>query len=144
MSTFPEQRDCVLHKLHEELLAHEDEHHLHRQLHEAAAGGTLLLVTDRSIHHISLSSVYTCLPVPKQSVVVIRGAGKAALDEGNVEDGAVEVDKLEEVTLQGQGVVIVSLGPAMLKVNILHIKSLPEEPHLTCVGATFSDFRHLS
>ena len=48
---------------------------------------------------------------------MIRGAGKAALDEGNVEDGAVEVDKLEEVTLQGQGVVIVCLGPAMLKVT---------------------------
>ena len=47
---------------------------------------------------------------------MIRAAGKAALDEGNVEDGAVEVDKLEEVTLQGQGVIIVSLGPAMLKV----------------------------
>ena len=58
--TFPEQRDCVLHKLHEELLAHEDEDHLHRQLHEAAAGGALLLVTDRSIHHISLSTL-ACL-----------------------------------------------------------------------------------
>ena len=60
VSTFPEQRDCVLDKLHEELLAHEDEHHLHRQLHEAAAGGALLLVTDRSIHHISLSTL-ACL-----------------------------------------------------------------------------------
>ena len=110
--TFPEQRDCVLHKLHEELLAHEDEDHLHRQLHEAAAGGALLLVTDRSIRSLTIF-IFTCLSVPKQSVVVIRGAGKAALDEGDVEDGAVEVDKLEEVTLQRQGVVIVCLGPAM-------------------------------
>ena len=58
--TFPEQRDCVLDKLHEELLAHEDEDHLHRQLHEAAAGGALLLVTDRSIRSIT----YHCLHLP--------------------------------------------------------------------------------
>ena len=44
MITFPEERHVELHNLLNELVTPKYDDHLHKQLHEAASWGTLLLV----------------------------------------------------------------------------------------------------
>ena len=96
-STFPDQRDVVLHDLEDLLLAEEDHGHLDGHLHEAALRSALLL------------------PEAEQPVVAAGSAGQSSLEEGEIENGTVEVDKLEEVTLESQSVVVVGLSPEQIR-----------------------------
>ena len=85
---------CQLHQVaQDELIPHEDGRQLDGELHEAAAGGALLL------------------PVAQQAEVAGRGAQELALEEGDVEDRGVVVDELEKVVFHCQRVVKASLSP---------------------------------
>ena len=95
-NTFPDQRDVVLHDLEDLLLAEEDHGHLDGHLHEASLRSALLL------------------PEAEQPVVAAGSAGQSSLEEGEIKNGTVEVDKLEEVTLEGQSVVVVGLSPEQI------------------------------
>ena len=90
--TFPEEGDVILDNLQKLLLPKEDHRHLNGDLHETSAWRTLLLSE------------------AQQPVVVARVSCEPSFKECQVEDGAVEVDKLEQITLQSQRVVVVSLG----------------------------------
>ena len=94
--TLPKKRDVVLNHLHELLLPKEDHRHLNGDLHETSTWRTFLL------------------PEAQQPVVVAWVSCELSFKEGQVEDGAVEVYKLEQITLQSQRVVVVGLGPEML------------------------------
>ena len=50
-------------------------------------------------------------------VVLSRVANKFPLEEGDVEDGRVVVDELEEVDLEGEAVVELGLGAVQLQVS---------------------------
>jgi hypothetical protein len=54
------------------------------------------------------------LPVSKETVVVWGCTVETALHERNVEDGAVEVNELEHVHLEGECVFVLSLGSVHL------------------------------
>ena len=76
------------------LLADHDDGQLLGQLNEAAAVAAVLVSE-----------------VAEYVLVVARVAHEAALKERNVEDGGVEIDKLEDEDFEGQVVVEVGLGP---------------------------------
>ena len=80
--TFPKERDVVLDNLQKLLFPKEDHCHLNGDLHKTSSRRAFLL------------------PISQQSVVVAWVSREASFEEGKVEDGAVEVDKLEQVTLQ--------------------------------------------
>ena len=93
--TFPKERNVVLDQLLHLLLPEEDHRHLNGDLHEASSRRAFLLTET------------------KQPVVVAGVSCETSFEECQVEDGAVEVDKLEQIALQGQGVVVVRLGSEM-------------------------------
>ena len=97
MFTFPKERNVVLDQLLHLLLPEEDHRHLNGDLHEASSWRAFLLTET------------------KQPVVVAGVSCETSFEECQVEDGAVEVDKLEQIALQGQGVVVVRLGSEMFK-----------------------------
>ena len=54
------------------------------------------------------------MAISQQPVVVRRRTVEPSLNEGDVEDGAVEVNKLEHVHLEGESVLVLSLCPVHL------------------------------
>ena len=95
--TFPEERDVILDNLQKLLFPKEDHRNLNGDLHETSAWRTLLLSE------------------AQQPVVVAWVSCEPSFKECQVEDGAVEVDKLEQITLQSQRVVVVRLGSEKLE-----------------------------
>ena len=96
--TFPQERDVVLDHLHNLLLPEEDHRHLNGDLHETSSWRTFLLAE------------------AQKPVVVAWVPCEPSFKECQVEDGAVEVYKLEQITLQSQRVVVVRLGSEMVQV----------------------------
>jgi hypothetical protein len=64
--------------------------------------------------HVAASRAALLLTVIEQLVVLARISYKLPLEERDVEDGGVVVDELQEVDLEGEGVVELGLGPVQL------------------------------
>ena len=72
------------------------------------------IASDMSIIRIDLSY----LPVSQESVVIVWFASKSSFEECYVEDRAVEVDKLEQITFQCESIIIICLGSEDYLVNV--------------------------
>ena len=64
------------------------------------------------------------------------------LDDGQSDFENAEIDEKIEVGTFNTEIIFLHFGE--LHFPGLHMRSLPEEPHLAWVDVTFSDFRHLS
>ena len=56
---------------------------------------------------------------PKQAVVSAGTAGEASLEEGDIEEGGVEVDELQDVQLERETTVVLRLSAQTLPVSQL-------------------------
>ena len=88
-------QDHLHHSVHR-LLANHNDGQLHGKFQQATAGGALFL------------------SVAEEPVVLAWVPHQFALDEGYVENGGVEVDELQQVDLEGEGVVELGLGSLQL------------------------------
>ena len=59
------------------------------------------------------------MPPTHEPCILVRRAYKLSLDEGNVEDGSVEIDKLEQIDFESQSIV---------KFGLSSMELLPSQP----------------
>ena len=105
-------REVVLHDGEEELFAHEDDGQLDTELDKTASRRTLLLApVEDPVKMNDCSKSPSRVPIPG---VLVGSPYKQSLEESDVEDRSVVVNKLEQVNFKRESVVEVCLSSVEL------------------------------